>query len=165
MIEIKLYKMELDYDIGMITHVVSNREIAAGATNEQGWNYSNTDDESGEVNLIARFEENAIHELSAVLARYLVDNKDISDNILDSAYHDTTFTLNMPETFNKNYTKPLRSAAHDFVVSRVLYDWFLRTKPDEASIYRQSYEDARDKVIGYINRRTGFTSIKPWPAI
>lgn len=165
MINVTLYKRELDYDIGMITHVVSNREIASGASNEQGWNYSNTADESGEVNLIARFEENAIHELKAVMARYLVDDSETSDNILDSAFQDITFSLNLPTNFNKNFTKPLRSASHDFVVNRTLYDWFLKTKPDEATIYRQSYESARDKIIGYINRRTGFATIKSWPAI
>lgn len=63
-ITITLKKPEIDYDIAMTTHVVMNRELAAGATQEQGFNYANTQDETGEVNLLTRYVEKAIAELA-----------------------------------------------------------------------------------------------------
>ena len=64
-ITITLKKPEIDYDIAMTTHVVMNRELAAGATQEQGFNYANTQDESGgEVHLITRFRERPSPEVA-----------------------------------------------------------------------------------------------------
>lgn len=162
-VEITLYERELDYDIGMITHVISNRETAAGATKEQGWNYSNTQDHIGEINLIARFKEVAVLELKAAFSKYLHEEELVSDDNLEQAYSDYTFVLDMPGEYNANFTKPLRSACHQFVVNRVLYDWFMRVKPDEAVLYRQLYEDAMKNVKSYMNKRGGRSRIKPYP--
>lgn len=164
-ISILLKKSEIDYDIGMSTHVVGNREVAAGASHEQMFNYSNTGDESGEVNLIARFEENAANELYAALGKYLISKKDSSTNDLPEAFRDYSFELDMPETFNQNYTDPIRSASHEFIVNRTLFDWYMRTKPDEAKFYKELYEESLSKLRGYLNRRTGVARIKPYPAI
>ncbi len=164
-ITVTLLQGELDYDIGMITHVIMNRETAAGATVEQGFNYANTSDYSGEVNLITRFEENAVNELRAAFGKYLVDTVEESDDNLEAAFGDHVFELEMPDRFNASYTKPIRSASHDFVVNRTLYDWFSRVKPNEASIYQNLYEQAMERLKGYLNRRTGMAKIKPWPAI
>lgn len=164
LIIITLEKSEIDYDVAMTTHVVTNRELAAGASLEQGWNYSNTQDESGEVNIITRYEENAIVELTALLSRYLKDKEYESTNDLP-VFTDAVFYLEMPDNYDMALTAPLRSAMHDFVVNRVIYDWYLKAKPDEAVIYEKQYNDAYDRVKSLLNKRVGLSKIKPWPAI
>ena len=99
-ITILLKKSEIDYDIAMSTHVIMNRELAAGATEEQGFNYANTQDETGEVNLITRWVEKAVSELAGGMARYLEDYTFESTNDL-VAFSEVVFILNMPDNFDK----------------------------------------------------------------
>ena len=162
-INILLKKSEIDYDIGMITHVVGNREIGHGATQEQGWNLANTNDHTGEVYLIARWIENAVNEVKEVFRRYLIDWQVCACNILDYVVGDYVFRLCMPRNFDMNLTKPLRAAAHEFVVNRTLYDWFMRTKPDEAHLYKAIYENALERLRSMINRRMGGVRTRPFP--
>lgn len=163
-ITITLKKAEIDYDIAMSTHIVMNREVSAGATQEQGFNYANTQDESGEVNLITRYVEKAISELAGGMSVYLEDYDYESTNDLN-AFDAAIFHLDMPANFDKTLTAPLRAAMHDYVVNRTVYDWFMRSKPDEAAIYERLYDEAYKQVKSLLNRRTGITRIKPWPAI
>ncbi len=163
-ITILLKKSEIDYDIAMSTHVVMNRELAAGATEEQGFNYANTQDETGEENLITRWVEKAVSELAGGMARYLEDYTFESTNDL-VAFSEVVFKLDMPDNFDKTLTHPLRNAMHDYVVNRTIYDWFMKAKPDEAQVYEKLFTDAYDKVKSLLNRRRGFVKIKPFPAI
>ena len=163
-ITITLKKSEIDYDVAMTTHVVMNRELAAGATQEQGFNYANTQDETGEVNLITRYVEKAISELAGLMTAYLEDYAYESTNDLNS-FDAALFHLDMPDNFDMTLTAPLRAAMHDYVVNRTIYDWFLRAKPNEAAIYERLYDEAYSRVKSLLNRRTGFARIKPWPAI
>lgn len=163
-ITILLKKSEIDYDIAMSTHVIMNRELAAGATEEQGFNYANTQDETGEVNLITRWVEKAVSELAGGMARYLEDYTFESTNDL-TPFSSAEFILNMPDNFDKTLTHPLRGAMHDYVVNRTIYDWFMKAKPDEAQVYEKLFTDAYEKVKSLLNRRRGFVKIKPYPAI
>lgn len=165
-VTITLYRSEIDYDIGMITHVVANRALAAGATFEQAYNYSNTDDFNGEANLVMRFEESAINELIAALGRYLPETIISSNNSLSIAEVESfDFPFVLPDTFNLSFVRPLRSAMHDYVVNRTLFEWFKNSKPDEAVNYRDLYEDALGKTVVYLNKRTKPVRIKPYPRI
>ena len=161
-ITILLKKSEIDYDIAMSTHVIMNRELAAGATEEQGFNYANTQDETGEVNLITRWVEKAISELAGGMARYLEDYTFESTNDL-VAFSEVVFILNMPENFDKTLTHPLRSAMHDYVVNRTTYDWFMKAKPDEAQVYEKLFTDAYDKVKSLLNPQERFCEDKAIP--
>lgn len=163
-ITITLKKPEIDYDIAMSTHIVMNRELAAGASQEQGFNYANTQDETGEVNMITRYVEKAISELAGGMSSYLEDYTFESTNDL-TAFDAAIFHLNMPANFDKTLTSPLRAAMHDYVVNRAIYDWFMKAKPDEAALYERLYDEAYSRVKSLLNRRTGITRIKPWPAI
>jgi len=163
LIKITLNKAEIDYDIAMATHVVMNRELAAGATQEQGFNYANTQDESGEVNLLTRYVEKAISELAGLMSRYMIDYDYQTTNDL-VGFDSAIFNLEMPETYTLKLIDPLRSAMHDYVVNRATYDWYMKAKPDEAMIYEKLYIEAQERVRSLLNRRT-FVKIKPWPAI
>ena len=164
LITITLKKPEIDYDIAMTTHVVMNRELASGATPEQGFNYANTQDETGEVNLITRYVEKAISELAGAMTRYLDDYAIESTNDLND-FDAAMFYLNMPNTFDASLANPLRSAMHDYVVNRTIFDWYMKTKPDESPIYEKLYNESYERVKSLLNRRTGFVKIKPWPSI
>lgn len=163
-IVITLKKSEIDYDVAMATHVVMNRELASGVTAEQGFNYANTQNETGEANLITRYVEKAISDLAGVMSAYLEDYVLESTNDL-KAFEAAVFNLDMPDNFDKTLTSPLRIAMHDYVVNRVIFDWFVKAKPDEAVIYKGLYDEAYSRVKSLLNRRTGISRIKPWPAI
>lgn len=165
-VEIMLHSKQIYYDVGMITHVVMNREIASGATHEQAFNYANTDDYSGEVHLTARFKENAIFELVAAMGKYINEDQLESENTFEKADAEThTFILDVPEKFRLSYVDPLRTKMHEYVVNRILYDWFMSAKPDEARIYEEKYNSALDKAKSYLNKRTGMSRLKPYPLI
>lgn len=164
---IKLLKSEIDYDVGMITHVISNRQMGHGWTPEQGFNIANTQDKTGEINLIARFEELAVNELRGALSRYISETEgEESNNKLENAEVEFyIFELDVPNTFKASYIHSLRSAMHEYVVNRTLYLWFMRVKPDEAILYKELYEDALSAVKSAINKRTGIAKLKPYPRI
>jgi hypothetical protein len=163
-IEVLLKKPELNYDVNLKTHIIANRE-ASIVSAEQAWNYSNTDDTSGELNLINRYMENAFNELIAALGRYLpgiasfASNNDLSLAEVEAF----DFLFDVPDTYNTAYINPLRSSMHQFIVSRTLYDWFFETKPDEAMKYREQYETHLEKARGYMNKRTKPIRTKPYP--
>lgn len=163
---ITLKKTEIHYDVDMITHVIGSRETAAGTPAEQAWNYSNTSDESGELNLINRFIGNAVDELVAALARYLKE-EDVqeSDNTLSDQVLEFKFNFEVPDNYNKTYIKPLRSSMHEFIINRVLFDWFLETKHDEAIKYEGKYRKALENAISFTNKRKGMIRLKPYPRI
>lgn len=163
---VSLNRAEISYDVAMATHVVGNREIGAGASTEQAWNYSNTEDHSGEVNLISRYMESASNDLIGDLAMYIDDSNDFSDNSLGGAeVEEFKYIFDVPENYNKTYIKPLRSKMHDYIVNMTLYRWFLQSKPDEASKYEHICEELLEDAESLLHKRKGLIRLKPYPRI
>jgi hypothetical protein len=161
--EILLKKPEIDYDISMTARLIMLREIAGGATPEQGFNVANTQDEAGEVNLVNRYIEDAVNKLIEALGRYLPEITPNDNDLAGTEVESFRFPFTVPDNFNRVYIGSLRSAMHRFIVNRVLFDWFLKTKPNEAAGFEVVSNEALTDILSCMNRRTGFTRIKPYP--
>ncbi len=161
---IELLKNELNYDVNLITHVIANRANAAQESPEQSFNFSNTDGES-ELTIIDRFMESAFNKLLSSLSRYVSYEDDYSENIVDKFSISYVFELLMPETFNKSYLGPIRSSMHQYMVNYTLFLWFLKTKPEEAMIYKELSDVDIEDIRGYLSKRTKMLTIRPYPHI
>lgn len=163
---VSLNRAELNYDVAMSTHVISNREFAGGASEEQAWNYSNTEDESGEFNLISRYLESASNDLIGGLAMYMKEEYEFSDNILEETeVEEFMYVFDVPENYNRSYLRPLRSKMHDYIVHRTLYRWFLQSKPNEADKHKAFAEEILEDSVSLLNKRNGLLKIRPYPHI
>ena len=120
---IELHKHQLNYDVNLITHVIANRANAAQESPEQSFNFSNTDGES-ELTIIDRFMESSFNKLMASVSRYVSDDYEYSDNVLDKNVASYIFDLVVPDTFNRSYLNPLRSSMHQYMVNYTLFLWF-----------------------------------------
>lgn len=162
---ISLIKSEIEYDINTVTHLIGNRETADGKSVEQAHNYGSTDGKD-EKKIIDRFMEDAVNDLIGSVANYMSNDMPFSDNDLEVADVDSfDFPLEMPETFNKTYIRPIRSAMHKYIVNQTLFYWFTKTKPDEAALYEALNGPLLEDIKSYLNRRTKMLKIRPFPHI
>lgn len=162
---VTLIKTEIQYDINSTVQLIGSRETADGGSPEQAFNFGSTDGKN-ERNMVDRFMEASVNDLISATARYLSESSDFSDNDLDIANVDSfDFLFDVPETFNKAYIRPLRSSMHEYVVNQTLFKWFLRTKQNEAVMYRELADDLIDEIKGYLHKRTGMLKIRPYPHI
>ena len=164
-ITISLLKPEIQYDINSIVHLIGNRETAAGGSPEQAANYGSTDGEN-EKNIIDRFMEKASTDLTVGIASYISSDAQISDNdLINAQVYSFDYFIDVPETFNRAYLAPLRASMHEYIVNRTLFNWFLKTKPDEAAIYGQLSSDTLEEIKTYLHKRTKMLKIRPYPHI
>lgn len=144
-ITITLAKDEILYDIENTSYLVgSNR--SNGDNFEQVSNIQNSG-EGGDRNFILRSIENAFNEVKRNLSRFINETKISTNNDLMAAAGDFVLTLKVIDMFNEASTDTLKSAAHEFIVSSALMDWFSNVKPEEMGIYQNRKIEANRSML------------------
>lgn len=122
---------ELVYDVRNITHLTSrsrdNGENYVAAANIQ------LDDRAENHNQLLRFINNAFAALKNLLAEYLEQQDNDSDNSTDDS--NITFTLQMPANFNQAVTSTITHACHQYIVNMAVADWYTITDKADAAEY------------------------------
>ena len=153
-VTITLKHKQLLYDIQNSSYIVGlNR--SNGSNFEDVSNIQNTG-EGGELDMMLRSIETAFGEIKRNVNRFIVDNTNETDTPNTPITVDTgefTLTLDMPGNFNLAAVDSIKSAAHEYIVSSALYDWFTAVKPDEIKIYEQRKIEASIDLLSAVYRK------------
>lgn len=132
-LKIKLDLPEMVYDIQNKTYL-TGKSRSDGTNHEQVANMQANDDDEN-ANQILRSISAAFAKLKMKLSEYL--------DIVDSAVSNTPIsmetlmelTLNMPSNYNRSTATTLAEAAHEYVVSMAIADWFMITDKKDSEDY------------------------------
>lgn len=150
-ITITLKKKELLYDVENTSYLVgSNR--STGDNFEQVSNIQNSG-EGEDRNFVLRSIEKAFSEVKRNLSRYIDESQTESDNTLMDETGELTISLNVIDLFNEASTESLKEAAHEYIVSSTLMDWFANVKPDEMAIYKLRQSEAKLSMLSSLYRK------------
>lgn len=150
-ITITLKKNEILYDIENTTYLVGNSR-STGDNFEQVSNIQNSG-EGEDRNFILRSVENAFDEVKRNLSRYIDETKVAANNALMVETGDFVLSLDVVDMFNEASTDSLKSAAHGYIVSSALMDWFANVKPDEMVIYQNRKSEANIGMLSSLYRK------------
>lgn len=150
-ITITLKKEEILYDIENTTYLIGNSR-STGDNFEQVSNIQNSG-EGEDRNFILRSVENAFDEVKRNLSRYIDETKVAANNALMVETGDFVLSLNVVDMFNEASTDSLKSAAHGYIVSSALMDWFANVKPDEMVIYQNRKSEANISMLSSLYRK------------
>lgn len=150
-ITITLKKEEILYDVENTTYLIGNSR-STGDNFEQVSNIQNSG-EGEDRNFILRSVENAFDEVKRNLSRYIDETKVDANNALMVETGDFVLSLNVVDMFNEASTDSLKSAAHGYIVSSALMDWFANVKPDEMVIYQNRKSEANISMLSSLYRK------------
>ena len=150
-ITITLKLSEIVYDI-------QNKAFLTGRSLHNGENHShvanmqaNDDEEnSGQV---LRSVTMAYSVLRNRLAEYLVGSDLSASNDMVDEKDDLTLMLSMPSNYNKNATRTIAEAAHAYIVSMAIADWFAITARGETADYTRAAADSLAIIEEALNKR------------
>ena len=132
-ITLQLKMSELVYDIQNKTYL-TGRALSNASNHAHVANMQANDDDENEAQIL-RSITMAVSTLHNRLAEYLDLSPLSSDNESLGSTDDVTLILQMPSNFNPSVTKSIGEAAHQFIVSSAIADWFAITAKDETADY------------------------------
>ena len=153
-VKITLHRTELLYDIKNYAYIEGDliqegtepaRHYVLDIT-EQG----NIDRVSRVLNLAYAATVEALYPYSKVAC----DDVDERDDILTEPT-EYVYTLSVPEQFSKTTVTLLARLLHEFLVCRVLTDWFSITKPESSVNWGNKMDEAYSQIMERLNARMG----------
>lgn len=151
-IKIDLDMSEIIYDIqnktyltGKCRRVEGNHELVA--------NMQANDDEEN-ANQVLRSVSMAYATLKTKLGEYLQEAATTSSNTLLSASDSLSLTLLMPSNYNLSTVSTVTSAAHQYIVSSAVVDWFTITHKTDAGEYSTLAETSLKILIEAVSKRS-----------
>ena len=150
-VTITLKKDEILYDIENTTYLVGNSR-STGDNFEQVSNMQNSG-EGEDRNFVLRSIETAYAEVKRILSRYINEDMAAANNELMLATGDFVLSLNVVDVFNESATESLKGAAHEYIISSALMDWFANVKPDEMTIYQTRKQEAAVNLLASLYRK------------
>ena len=150
-VTITLKKDEILYDIENTTYLVGNSR-STGDNFEQVSNMQNSG-EGEDRSFVLRSIETAYAEVKRILSRYINEDMAAANNELMLATGDFVLSLNVVDVFNESATESLKSAAHEYIISSALMDWFANVKPDEMTIYQTRKQEAAVNLLASLYRK------------
>lgn len=148
---ITLSMSELIYDIQNKTYL-TGKSRKEGDNHELVANMQANDDEEN-ANQILRSISTAFESLKNRLAEYLDVSMAMGDNVLPDGSTDLTLTLKMPSNYNLSTVGTLTAAAHNYIVSAAVSDWFTITYKKDAPDYAQLAKGSLAVIEEAVNKR------------
>lgn len=149
-VSILFYINELVYDI-------QNKAYLTGKSRSDGSNHERVaamqaNDDTENADQIMRSITGAWGILRTHLGEY-VDSSATSIDNSPSEESELRLALNMPSNFNKGVAESIATAAHDYIVSKALYDWFVITDKEDADDYAKAADRALAAISISSNKR------------
>ena len=132
-ITLTLKMSEIIYDIQNKTYL-TGRSAANGENHSHVANMQANDDEENEAQIL-RSITTAYSILRNRFAEFLNDQTPLSNNDILDGKEDIQISLTMPSNFNSSVAKTIGEAAHQFIVSTAIADWFSITAKGETADY------------------------------
>lgn len=143
-IDINLDLNEMVYDIQNKTYL-TGKSRHDGENHEQVANMQANDDEEN-ANQVFRSIATAFANLKMKLGEYLDLQHTTATNTLIGIDTKLNLSLNMPSNYNNSTIDTVAAAAHQYIVSMAIYDWFVITDKKDAEEY-SSLADLSLKII------------------
>ena len=132
-INLTLKMSELIFDIQNKTYL-TGRSLSNGDNHSQVANMQANDDDENESQIL-RSITNAYAVLRTRLSEYIELDENSSNNDCLGTSENLVMGLQMPSNFNASVTKTIGEAAHQFIVSTAIADWFAITAKGETHDY------------------------------
>ena len=132
-ITLTLKMSEIIYDIQNKTYL-TGRSTSDGNNHAHVANMQANDDDENAAQIL-RSVTMAFAMLRNRLAEFTDGGDNDADNSIVSDKGDLVLSLEMPSNFNTNATKTIGEAAHQFIVSTAIADWFAITAKGETADY------------------------------
>ena len=132
-ITIRLKISEIIYDVQNKTYL-TGRAVSNGSNHAHVAHIQANDDDENAAQVL-RSITMAYSILCNKMGEYIEGDKALSTNEILTTDDDIEFTLKMPSNFNSGVVTSLGEAAHQFIVSMAVTDWFAITAKDETTDY------------------------------
>jgi len=149
---IKLNLDEIIYDVQNKTYL-TGKSRKDGDNHEQVANMQANDDEEN-ANQVLRSVSMAFANLQTCLGEYLSLNVTVADNGLVDMNSGFTLGLEMPSNYNLSTVETLAAAAHQYIVSVAVADWFTITNKGDAKEYTAMAEASLRIISEAANKRS-----------
>lgn len=151
-IPVTLRIQELLYDIDNVTW--RRGSVIEDATPEkQASLRTHLTDEQATRDQVLRSIDNAIGDLLSGLGEYLTSEMHEASNVPVDGAKNIVIGLNMPQNYDDTSLKGLVGSCHNYIVERVLAEWYEQVNPEEADIHRKKSAEYLTDVIGAANSR------------
>lgn len=149
--KVTLQMSEIIFDIQNKTYL-TGRSRSESMTAEQ-IAAMQANDEEDNLDQIRRSIISAVGVLRTSLGEYLENGSTAGENELPSSGGTVDFDLVMPSNYNSSSLNAVVAAAHDFIVSRSVADWFLITNKADAEEYLTIAKRALSEITNAVNKR------------
>lgn len=150
-ISITLDLNEIIYDIQNKTYL-TGRSRHDGTNHEQVANMQANDDEES-ANQILRSVSIAFNTLKTKLGEYIDNNVLSGNNELLTRDSTLAIALQMPSNYNNATTDTIVSAAHQYIVSTTVAEWFAITNKPDSQQYTALADVCLKVISEAINKR------------
>lgn len=148
----------IQLDINEIVYDIQNKTYLTGKSRHDGNNHeqvanmqANDDEES--ANQILRSISTAYGNLKSHLGEYVSSTSQSGNNTLISRDETLQFTLQMPSNYNNATIDTIASAAHQYIVSSAVSEWFVITCKGDAPQYSALAASCIEIISEAINKR------------
>lgn len=131
----------LDLDLNEIVYDIQNKTYLTGKSRHDGSNHEKVahmqaNDDEENANQILRSVTMAFSTLKTKLGEYLDLTGTTANNEPVSMDKGLRLALRMPSNYNRSTIDTLASAAHQYIVSMAVADWFTITNKSDAADYK-----------------------------
>lgn len=112
--------------------------------------------QDGNIDQVTRYMDMAFAECVEFCYPYSKENVDDETEDDDTLEESDSYvlTLHVPEAFSKTTINLLLRYIHEFIVCRVLYEWFGLVYPDGAGMWAEKLASAEEEIKSLLNSRT-----------
>ena len=147
-ITVKLYKSEMMFAVKNDTHIIAqglfNNDVKAKAS------FGVQVDNDADVKKMMRSMQSGAQEVKNIISNFIqTTSASTANNAQLTMSNDNdaiTLTLSVSDRFNTAFLEPLTIHCHNYIVNRMLRDWFLATRKELAADYAALMEQASQNI-------------------
>lgn len=151
--------INLILQISEIVYDIQNKTFLTGKSRRDGANHElvanmQANDDEENANQVLRSISMAFATLKTKLGEFLDLSKTTATNELISSDEKLMLALILPSNYNTSTTDTLVAAAHQYIVSSAVADWFTITYKKDAPEYAALAEVSLKVISEAVNKRT-----------
>lgn len=148
----------LDLDINDIVYDIQNKTYLTGKSRRDGQNHERVanmqaNDDEENANQVLRSVSMAFSNLKTKLGEYLDLTKTSANNELVSLDEPLRIGLIMPSNYNLSTIDTIAAAAHQYIVSIAVSDWFTITNKADSPEYKALADVSLQIISEAVNKR------------
>lgn len=151
--------INLNLDINEIVYDIQNKTFLTGKSRREGDNHEQVanmqaNDDEENANQVLRSISMAFSNLKTKLGEYLDLSRTTATNELIASDERLSLALKMPSNYNSSTVDTLVAAAHQYIVSMAVADWFTITHKTDAPEYSALADVSLQIISEAVNKRS-----------